>query len=94
MGRKIQGKVLNDFLGKRGARAGNTSSVFYCSYVFFEKLSIRDNKQKSKHRLEMERLHHGGFDVSRRHDRVFCMVGERPHEDKFGVLHIGGRSYP
>jgi hypothetical protein len=34
-GRKIQSKLLNDFLGKRGASAGNTSSVFYSSYVFF-----------------------------------------------------------
>ncbi|ESZ96296.1 hypothetical protein SBOR_3351 [Sclerotinia borealis F-4128] len=34
--KKIQSKVLNDFLGKKGPTAGNTSSTYYSSYVFFE----------------------------------------------------------
>ncbi|KAH8598874.1 hypothetical protein B0O99DRAFT_480626, partial [Bisporella sp. PMI_857] len=54
-GRRIQSKVLNDFLSKKGATAGNTSAPFYASYVFFEKKRIREGKEKSKHRLEMER---------------------------------------
>jgi hypothetical protein len=88
-GKKIQSKVLNDFLGKRGARAGNTSSVFYSSYVFFEKMRIRDGKPKSKHRQEMEKQHPGGFDVKNRWDgRVLCRIGEHPWEDKYGKLHI------
>ena len=53
-GRKIQSKVLDDILSKKGASAGNTSTVFYASYVFFEKMRIRDGKPKSKHRQEME----------------------------------------
>ena len=32
-GKKIYTKVLNDFLGKRGATSGNTSSVYYGSYI-------------------------------------------------------------
>jgi hypothetical protein len=88
-GRKIQSKVLNDFLGKRGASAGNTSSVFYSAYVFFEKMRIRDGKPKSKHREEMEKhwASKGGFDVKHRNDRGFwCAPGEYPLEDKFGKI--------
>jgi len=89
-GRKIQSKVLNDFLGKRGASAGNTSSVFYSSYVFFEKLRIKDGKPKSKHRQEMEKQYAGeGFDTKSRNDRGFyCFVGETPVEDKYGKIHF------
>ncbi|KAF7878798.1 hypothetical protein EAF04_000001 [Stromatinia cepivora] len=63
--KKIQSKVLNDFLGKKGATAGNTSSVYYASYVFFEKLRLRDGKPKSKHREEMEKqwASEGGIDT-------------------------------
>lgn len=77
-GRKIQSKVLNDFLNKKGAYAGNTSSAFYASYVFFEKMRLRDEKPKSKHRTVMEQEHPGGFEVGRRIDRITCMVGETP----------------
>ncbi|KAF4631124.1 hypothetical protein G7Y89_g7010 [Cudoniella acicularis] len=90
-GKKIQSKVLNDFLGKRGATAGNTSSVFYGSYVFFEKMRIRDGKPKSKHRETMEKEYRGkkGMDTKHRLDGgVWCSQGERPYEDKYGKLHI------
>jgi hypothetical protein len=94
-GRKIQSKLLNDFLGKRGATAGNTSSVYYSSYVFFEKLRIKNKKAKSKHRLEMERIYaeDGGIDTKHRMDRsyVTCMEGETPYLDQYGKLHIAGR---
>ncbi|EDN98083.1 hypothetical protein SS1G_12940 [Sclerotinia sclerotiorum 1980 UF-70] len=53
--KKIQSKVLNDFLSKKGATAGNTSSAYYASYVFFEKIRLGDGKPKSKHREEMEK---------------------------------------
>ena len=39
---------MNEFLGRRGAGAGNTSSVYYGSYVFFEKVRIRDGKAKRR----------------------------------------------
>lgn len=90
--KKIQSKVLNDFLGKKGASAGNTSSVFYASYVFFEKLRIWDNKPKSKHRLQMEEEYaeDGGFDTKHRHDRCYVFTGESIREDKLGKLHVSG----
>ncbi|KAE8444566.1 hypothetical protein EG329_014490 [Mollisiaceae sp. DMI_Dod_QoI] len=93
-GKKIQSKVLNDFLGKRGATAGNTSSVFYGSYVFFEKMRVRDGKPKSKHREAMEKEYagEGGMDTKHRLDGgVWCTQGERPYEDKYGKLHIERR---
>lgn len=57
--KKIQSKLLNDFLNKKGATAGNTSSVYYGAYVFFEKLRIRDGLEKSETRIEMEKLYNG-----------------------------------
>lgn len=94
-GRKIQSKLLNDFLGKRGATVGNNSSVYYSSYVFFEKLRLKNKKEKSKHRLEMERTYteDGGIDTRHRMDRsyVTCMEREAPYQDQYGKLHIAGR---
>ncbi|KAH7381118.1 hypothetical protein BKA64DRAFT_228884 [Cadophora sp. MPI-SDFR-AT-0126] len=88
-GRKIQSKVLHDFLGKKGASAGNTSAVYYGAYVFFEKMRIRDGKPKSKHRLDMEQAWPGkGMDTKRRLDHVICRFDERPWEDKLGQIHF------
>ncbi len=70
-GRKIQSKVLNDFLGKRGEMAGNTSAVYYGSYVFFEKMRIRDGKPESKHRMDMKARYRGGIDTKHRRDNVW-----------------------
>ncbi|KAK7748744.1 hypothetical protein SLS53_000767 [Cytospora paraplurivora] len=52
-----QTSQLARFLGYKGPLSGNTSSVFYASYVLFEKLRIRDRKPKSKFRQEMEEIH-------------------------------------
>lgn len=54
--KKIQSKMLDDFLKKHGASHGCTSSVYYAVYVFFEKWRIVRNDAKSKHRLEMEKI--------------------------------------
>lgn len=87
--KKIQSKVLNDFLGKKGPSAGNTSSTYYAAYVFFEKLRIRDGKPKSKHREEMEKqwASEGGVDTKTPSSRgYFCFGDERPVEDKYGKV--------
>jgi hypothetical protein len=62
----IQIKQLNDFRGKKGADAGNTSSVFYGGYVYFEKLRIAEGKPKSAFRVQMEKEwgEHGGFNTT------------------------------
>lgn len=64
---KLQSKQLNDFRGKSGADAGNTSRIFYCAYVFFEKLRLKEGKPKTKHRLQMESIwrRQGGLDTKR-----------------------------
>lgn len=90
-GRKIQSKVLNDFLNKKGAFAGNTSATFYASYVFFEKMRLREGKPKSKHRMEMERIHEGGFETAKRRDRITCMVGDVPIVDQYGSVSFANR---
>lgn len=93
--RKLQSKLLNDFLGKRGATAGNTSAIFYSSYVFFEKLRIKNGKAKSKHRQEMETIYlgAGGLDTKHRRDHCYVTAGEIPTMDKYGQLHITRRSW-
>ncbi|KAI0602932.1 hypothetical protein F4775DRAFT_531204 [Biscogniauxia sp. FL1348] len=87
--KSFQSKVLNDFRGKTGPRAGCTGSVFYAAYVFFEKKRIAEGKPKSQHRLEMERIwaKNGGFD--REHDgRTWYTVlpGEVISENKYGEI--------
>jgi hypothetical protein len=44
--KKIQSKVLNEFLGKRGAGAGNTSSVYYGSYVSLRRLGLEMGRRR------------------------------------------------
>ncbi|KAH9890311.1 hypothetical protein F4778DRAFT_785466 [Xylariomycetidae sp. FL2044] len=62
--RKIQTNQLHAFLEKEGPMAGNTSSVFYGAYVLFEKLRVKEGKVKSEARLEMERIHPEGVNVT------------------------------
>jgi len=61
--RKFQSKQLNTFRRYRGANKGNTSAIFYASYVYFERLRVKEGREKSTHRLEMERVWPHGFEV-------------------------------
>ena len=62
---RLQSSQLARFLQMKGANTGNTSALFYASYVYFEKLREKQGKPKSKHREEMERIWRkdGGFDI-------------------------------
>jgi hypothetical protein len=53
---KVSAAQVRTFLGKKGARAGGNSDVFYGAYVYFEKVRIKTGKPKSKHRMEMEEV--------------------------------------
>ncbi|KAK6084396.1 calcineurin is a calcium-dependent [Seiridium cupressi] len=88
--RKVQSKQLNDFLSKSGPTDGNTSCVYYGSYVFFEKLRIKQDKPKSAMRLEMEKLYgKSGVNTTEQRSRwVFLTDGEHPYEDEYGRTHI------
>jgi hypothetical protein len=63
--KKIQSKMLDDFLKKNGPSHGCTSSIYYAAYVFFEKWRIVKNEAKSKHRLEMEKIWPVGMERDR-----------------------------
>ena len=51
---------IDRFRAKEGPSAGIHSVVYYAAYVYFEKLRIAEGKQKSKHRIEMERRYPHG----------------------------------
>ncbi|ETS78149.1 hypothetical protein PFICI_10211 [Pestalotiopsis fici W106-1] len=89
--RKIQSKQLNDFLAKKGPLDGNTSAVFYGSYVFFEKLRVKQNKPKSATRLEMEKIYgkEGGVNITEPQNRgLWLLASESAYTDKYGQTHI------
>ncbi|ROW13161.1 hypothetical protein VPNG_04890 [Cytospora leucostoma] len=89
--RPPQASQLARFLGCKGPLSGNTSSVFYASYVLFEKLRIRDRKPKSKFRQEMEEVH-GDEGVDLKHNmntQGFTLhVTEDVVVDKYGHVQI------
>ncbi|KAI1100382.1 hypothetical protein F4804DRAFT_319240 [Jackrogersella minutella] len=85
-GRKIQSRQLNAFLDKKGSMSGNTSSVFYGAYVFFEKLRIKDGKPKSDMRQEMENIHPGEVNTTDPMMWWTCRDNERPIHDRYGRI--------
>ncbi|CAD0112567.1 unnamed protein product [Aureobasidium uvarum] len=52
----ISASQIQSFRGKKGPDSGNTSSVFYSAYVFFEKMRIKQGKPKSQKRKEMKEV--------------------------------------
>jgi hypothetical protein len=88
--KKLQSSQLGFFRSKKGAYAGNTSSIFYGAYVYFEKLRIKEGKPKGKKRLEMEETHGGmgGLNTERLMNRFFCRPDERPGIDSMGRIHF------
>ncbi|RPB25428.1 hypothetical protein L211DRAFT_806871 [Terfezia boudieri ATCC MYA-4762] len=91
---RLQSSQLARFLQMKGANTGNTSALFYASYVYFEKLRVKQGKPKSKHREEMERIWRkdGGFDIETPSSRgYFCGPGEYPSIDQYGRLLINGK---
>lgn len=67
-GRKITLGQVQNFRSLSGPTIGNTNIVFYAAYVFFEKLRIKEDRKKSKHRLEMEKIYPDGFEIERKRD--------------------------
>ena len=87
--RKIGSKQLKDFTSKKGPMAGSSSGVFYASYVYFEKLRIKQGKKKGKKRVEMEEQWGGKGGFPRTGEvRWTCRVNERPVMDQYGVTSI------
>ncbi|ORY61693.1 uncharacterized protein BCR38DRAFT_440896 [Pseudomassariella vexata] len=93
----IQPRQLTAFLGTKGVTNGNTTLVFYGSYVFFEKQRVKDNKPKSKMRLQMEQVWQGpdngkgpgkkGMNtVDNLDGPLWIRHNERAVQDKYGRL--------
>ncbi|KAH8890165.1 hypothetical protein GQ53DRAFT_747637 [Thozetella sp. PMI_491] len=91
--KNIQSVQLARFRNTRGATAGTRSPCYYASYVFFEKIRIKEGKPKSKHREEMENIWKGGMDLT--HDSriggFWCLANETPHIDQYGRLSFATR---
>jgi len=91
--RKVSTNQLTAFRGKSGPDAGNTSCVYYSSYVFFEKLRIKEGKPQSKHRQDMEAAWRGGMDTKRRRDSgIWAVDTDIVEKDKLGRWAINGRT--
>lgn len=85
---------LARFLGQKGPLGGNTSSVFYASYVLFEKLRIRDKKPKSRFRQEMEVIHEDeGVDIEHNMntESFVVLASHQVGVDKYGHVQVMSR---
>ncbi|KAI0113485.1 hypothetical protein F4814DRAFT_421917 [Daldinia grandis] len=87
-GKRIQPRQLSCFLEKKGPMSGNTSSVFYGAYVFFEKLRIKEGRPKSEMRQEMEKVHPNGVNTTDLQLWWTCRNDERPVYDALGRIHF------
>lgn len=93
-GTPVTGDQVSAFQKKNGPLAGNSTKAFYASYVWFEKLRIKEGKDKSKKRKdkskkrkEMEDIHgEKGVMIDRAIESVHFMVpgGMKVHIDKYG----------
>ncbi|KAL9583805.1 MAG: hypothetical protein Q9212_002499 [Teloschistes hypoglaucus] len=89
--KSIQSKQLKDFLGYTGPLMGNTSKVFYCSYIFFEEMRLKQGKPKTEMRKGTEAAWclEGGVDTKRgAHRGYLCSAETVPVEDKYGQLTV------
>jgi hypothetical protein len=85
----ITGAQLSDFRKKSGSRAGNTSTVFYAAYVYFEKDRLLRGKEKSEHRLDMEDIWLDGFEVKELPHNMHFIVGRWSKHSCFGFDEYG-----
>ncbi|KJX96587.1 hypothetical protein TI39_contig613g00006 [Zymoseptoria brevis] len=86
-GRKITLGQVQNFRSLSGPTIGNTNIVFYTAYVFFEKLWIKEDMKKSKHRLEMEKIYPDGFEIDRKRDgRILAPSDAIVTQDKYGQM--------
>lgn len=89
--KKFQSGQLTRFRERSGVDAGISNPIFYAAYVYFEKLRIKEDKPKSKHREEMEKIwaKEGGLDLTRpsvEERGVYCHESKRPYVDEYGQL--------
>jgi hypothetical protein len=86
---KASSVQLSRFRGYRGPMQGAASNIFYAAYVFFEKLRLRDDKEKTSDRLTMEEKWAGRGGFTRVANQSFiCKIGSRPYYDQWGDVHF------
>lgn len=92
-GKTINNMNMRTFMNQSGIMDGNTSTVFYAAYLFFERQRIKQGKPKSAFREGMEKAHgKDGVDVEHNHKNGIYLLGnESAHLDKYGVLQITTR---
>jgi hypothetical protein len=85
----FQSAELSRFLGKKGARDGNATAIYYSAYVYFEKLRIKQGKAESEKRLEMKEIWawQGGMDRDGQNTYI-CSAGKRPVQDNYGRVFV------
>lgn len=85
-GRKIQASSFSSFMRLKGPLNGNCNGTYYASYVFFEKLRIKQGKPKTDDREVMEDVHYDGVDITRQSGKIGYLVraGTKLGIDKYG----------
>lgn len=97
--RSLQGALLSRFLGLSGPRQGLNTSIFYVSYVFSEKLHLRDGKSKTQMREEMKDYWDSmrwalpsagrGMDIDTRANTAYiCSVDSIPVVNEYGAIEV------
>ena len=83
--------ALKTFLSASGHGHGNSSPITYATYMYFEKLRIKQGKSKSQKRQEMEKVWgKNGLDlVSDANRNMFMHVDERVYTSQDGEFEIG-----
>ncbi|GAQ39746.1 hypothetical protein AtubIFM55763_006186 [Aspergillus tubingensis] len=87
--KRLNANSFGEFLKKKGPTAGSSGTVFYASYVYFEKLRIKNGESKDAFRLEMEKLWPNGFELENvANGRMWCGPNVRPWVDIYGKVHF------
>lgn len=86
----VTGTTLSRFMGLKGPLNGNTTRAFYAAYVFMEKRRIKDGKDKSAFRNEMEKIHRfKGVDLEHNSNTGFLVfAGEKVSMNKYGQINV------
>ncbi|KAK2071630.1 hypothetical protein P8C59_006037 [Phyllachora maydis] len=96
--RKFQANQLTRFMEAKGPRGGCINPVFYASYVFLEKLRIKEGRPKTQHREDMEKIWDGtnprkknakGMEITQGSNAYYTVhSSERLVVDKYGQIHF------
>lgn len=90
---KVTSRNLDALLKMKGPSAGAHNVAYYASYVFFEKLRVRDGKKKSAKRQKLEEIYGKvGYPRQGQHEMgITCYAGVKPYLDQYGQLQEKGQ---